>query len=197
MFGLWRNGKLNISLCMLMLVFAVLEPQASELLRYDRGAIVAGEWWRLISGHFVHLVWEHALLNLAGLVLITFIFWPELSFKFDALALIGCIIGTSIGLYGFSEELLWYVGFSGVLHGYLIYFLIKGYLVLPMPSLLAISSILIKVLWEQSPWGHTRYTEALIGGAVAIDAHLYGMISGVIVGMMLLWVGKGQRVGRG
>lgn len=175
---------------MLIIGFALVEPQASEFLRYDRQAIEVGEWWRFITGHIVHLGWEHTLLNLTGLVLITVIFLPELSFKLDVLALTICLFGTSIGLYCFSKELLWYVGFSGVLHGYFIYYLIRGYRALPLPSLLAISAIIVKVIWEQSPWGDTRYTEALIGGTVAIDAHLYGTISGLFLGGCLYCVSK-------
>ena len=44
------------------------------LLRWDRAALSAGEAWRLVTGHFVHLDLEHALLNVAGLVLVAWLF---------------------------------------------------------------------------------------------------------------------------
>jgi rhomboid family GlyGly-CTERM serine protease len=183
---LWKTGRLNISLCLLMLLLAALEPHASELLRYDRYAIDAGEWWRLCTAHLVHLSWTHTLLNLSGLALTTLIFQTELSTRDDSIALAVCICGTTFGIHLFSPQLIWYVGFSGVLHGYLIYHLIKGNSGSPLPSLIAVTAVFAKVLWEQSPWGDTARTAQLIGGAVAIDSHLYGAISGLLMG----WIAR-------
>ena len=36
------------------------------LLQYDRAALAAGEWWRLVTAHLVHLGWDHLALNVAG-----------------------------------------------------------------------------------------------------------------------------------
>ncbi len=182
----WKTGTLNTGLFLLIFLLAALEPKASELLGYDRNAINAGEWWRLFTGHLVHLGWAHAFLNLSGLALTTLIFQQELSIKNDSVALVFCIAGTALGIYLFSPDLIWYVGFSGALHGYLIYYLIKGYQVSPLISLIALTAIIFKVFWEQSPWGDTAQTEHLIGGAVAIDSHFYGSISGLVIGLIAL-----------
>ena len=184
--AIWKTGKLNIGLFLLILLLAALEPKASEFLRYDRYAINAGEWWRLLTGHIVHLGWAHAFLNLSGLALITVIFQQEMSFKNDSIALAVCMGGTAFGIYIFSPDMIWYMGLSGALHGYLIYYLIKGYKVSPLISFIALTTIISKVLWEQSPWGDTSQTEQLIGGTVAIDSHLFGSISGIVIGLIAL-----------
>ena len=49
---------------------SLLPNAIRELLRFDRGGIAAGELWRLLTGHFVHLGVSHTLLNLAGLLLV-------------------------------------------------------------------------------------------------------------------------------
>jgi membrane associated rhomboid family serine protease len=41
-----------------------------EALRWERTGLAAGEAWRLLTGHLVHLDLTHALLNAAGLLLV-------------------------------------------------------------------------------------------------------------------------------
>ena len=44
--------------------------EVREALAYQRTSIAAGEYWRWLSGHLVHLGWSHLGYNLAGLALI-------------------------------------------------------------------------------------------------------------------------------
>ena len=48
------------------------------MLRYERAAIAAGELWRGISAHLVHLGFTHTLLNLAGFVLVIWLFRTDI-----------------------------------------------------------------------------------------------------------------------
>jgi membrane associated rhomboid family serine protease len=50
---------------------------ATNLLRYDRTAIAAGQWWRLLTAHIAHLNLHHAVLNTLGLVLLWALFARE------------------------------------------------------------------------------------------------------------------------
>ena len=43
-------------------------------LRYEREAVLQGEYWRLLTGHLVHGTWLHLLLNGAGLGLVAALF---------------------------------------------------------------------------------------------------------------------------
>ena len=45
---------------------------------YDRAAISAGEFWRLLTGHFTHLSWQHLFYNFVGLSLITYLVAADL-----------------------------------------------------------------------------------------------------------------------
>src|ERR1700749_616144 len=58
-----------------------LGDSISELLRYDRGAIAAGGWWRLLTAHIVHLDAHHLILNQLGLVLV----WSLFASDYDAI----------------------------------------------------------------------------------------------------------------
>ena len=52
----------------------------AKLLRYDRSAIAAGGWWRLLTAHIVHLDVHHLILNELGLVLM----WSLFAQDYDA-----------------------------------------------------------------------------------------------------------------
>ncbi len=169
-----------------VLCLALFEPKSSELLAFDRVALQQGQWWRWITGHWVHLNLKHALLNLGGLGLIALIFIQELEWLPDTLAFFACCILVSAGLWWFSDRDV-YVGLSGVLHGLMIYYLIRTYSVTPKISLLGLFGVSAKVLWEQTRWSDTASTALLIGGPVAVEAHLFGLCAGIFVGLLSCW----------
>ena len=53
---------------MVLGVLALGGQRLRMLLQYDRAALATGEWWRLVTGHLVHLGWDHLALNVAGLI---------------------------------------------------------------------------------------------------------------------------------
>ncbi|HTB28384.1 MAG TPA: hypothetical protein VK715_05470, partial [Steroidobacteraceae bacterium] len=61
----WDRGRWLWLLGILLVLDAVLGlgDSVSQLLRYDRSAIAAGGWWRLLTAHIVHLDAHHLLLN--------------------------------------------------------------------------------------------------------------------------------------
>src|SRR5690606_33885017 len=71
-FRTWPLWVLGIA----AIVLTLAGGPSSPALRYERADVLAGEWWRLLSGHVVHLGVSHLVLNLAGLVLIGWIFGP-------------------------------------------------------------------------------------------------------------------------
>jgi len=86
-------------------------------LRYERTALAHGEWWRLLSAHFVHLGVRHLLLDSAAVVLLWVLYARELSASLWIFVLLGTIGTIDAGLWWANPQVLWYVGVSGVLHG--------------------------------------------------------------------------------
>ena len=71
------DGKLGIALlaaCAVLLLPVLAGDAGREALRYDRTALAAGQEWRLLTAHFVHLDFDHAALNSLGLVLMWALF---------------------------------------------------------------------------------------------------------------------------
>ncbi|HEX7047497.1 MAG TPA: rhombosortase [Gammaproteobacteria bacterium] len=165
-------------------VFSLLGGPSSPALRYERVAVLAGEWWRLLSGNLVHLGIAHLLLNLAGLALIGWIFGPGLRAAHWLWVLLGSGIAIGVGFLLLNPELAWYVGLSGVLHG-----LLLGAAVLDRGydrrlRIVLILGVFAKLAWEQ--WaGALPFTAEAAGGPVVVDAHLYGAIGGLLAGILL------------
>lgn len=163
-------------------------PETGKLLvRYDREAIHSGEWWRLFSGHFLHLGWIHLALNLAGLIMILLLFWRYWTTKKFTLVFLISLLAVSIGLWWFATDVRWYVGLSGVLHGLLIAGAVFSYREERWFSLSMIAITIGKLAWEQITRSSAGTAE-LIGGNVLFDAHLYGFTGGLLSAMVLFLV---------
>lgn len=69
----WSRAALVIAVPMLLLALQAFTPAATaSLLEFDRTAIRSGELWRLLTAHWIHVDFAHALQNavaLAGLLL--------------------------------------------------------------------------------------------------------------------------------
>lgn len=166
--------------------------QATDLeytVRFDREEINGGAWWRLLSGNFVHLGQSHLLMNLAGLALIVALVWK----RYGALEWLAVIIGSSlvvgVGLWWRNPDVFWYVGFSGTLHGLIIAGTLADLRVWPRSASVLLLAVIAKLVWEQIG-GALPGSEAVAGGNVIVDAHLYGAIGGGIIGIVLILAGR-------
>ncbi|MDJ0794417.1 MAG: rhombosortase [Woeseiaceae bacterium] len=175
----WLLAGVVTVLCMLLEAAGV-----RDALAYDRAALAAGQMWRLLTGHFVHLGWTHSVLNLAGLALVvwlvgtvfTWLRWLYIGFV--------SIAAIDAGLWLFNTDLDWYVGLSGMLHGLLAAGLLPRLLQRDRESMVLAVFVLAKLVWEQVG-GPLPGSESTSGGTVIVDAHLYGVIGGLLAGALL------------
>lgn len=165
-----------------MLLMAALQamPVAwQHAIRYDRGAIEAGQWWRLLSAHFVHLNWSHLALNLAGLGLGTWLFGTDRSPGRWMLATLLAAAGCGLGLYWFTPSVGWCVGLSGVLHGLMVVGFGGWVLAGDRWAALLLTLVVGKMAWEQFG-GDMPWTGSMVGGTVITAAHVWGAVGGVL-----------------
>jgi rhomboid family GlyGly-CTERM serine protease len=189
----WAPATLRIGgvlLAGLLLGLSMFEASVNTLLRFDRAGLARGEIWRLASGHFVHLDWQHAALNVAALALIVALF-GTLFTPVGWLLLTGCSIAViDAGLWWLEPQIGWYVGLSGVLHG----LLAAAALVLAArrqaTGAILLALLVAKLAWEQ--WlGPLPGSRALVSGRIVTEAHLYGALGG-LAGTLLLRM-RGRR----
>jgi rhomboid family GlyGly-CTERM serine protease len=155
-----------------------------ELLRYDRGWLADGEFWRALSGHLVHLGVSHAVLNVAGLLLVWYLVGTALSTREWLWVIAGSAAGVSAGLWFFSPQVAWYVGLSGLLHGLLAAGVIAQFRQHTIESAVIGAVVIGKLVYEQV-LGPLPGSESTSGGNVVVDAHLYGFIGGSLVALVM------------
>lgn len=180
-----RHNIFILSLTGLLLFF---EPLASEILEFNRQLIADDfQFWRLITAHWVHLGLSHWVMNVLGLGLVLLIFQQEQHLQRDVPVFLGLSLMVSLLIWQFSPNIARYVGLSGVIHGYFAYYLAVGAKQTPGLCAAGWLGTLAKVLNEQRPAYDQSQTATLIGGSVAIDAHLYGFLCGTLIGLGYLY----------
>jgi rhomboid family GlyGly-CTERM serine protease len=178
----WDRGRWIWLLGILLVLDAVLGlgDSVGQLLRYDRSAIAAGGWWRLLTAHIVHLDVHHLILNELGLVLMWSLFAQDYdAVEWCAIVMAGAL-AISSGLWWLSPRVSWYVGASGVLHSMMAAGAVRHLAERSWDRWILTLGLCAKLAWEQwEQWG--GHIESLI----VVDAHLYGALCGFVVGAAL------------
>jgi rhomboid family GlyGly-CTERM serine protease len=81
---------------------------------YERAAILAGEWWRLWTGHGVHYSTRQAGIDIGALFLVGAVAERECGTRFTAWVLALGLPALSIGLLLVAPDLVEYRGASGL-----------------------------------------------------------------------------------
>jgi len=172
-----------LSLLFLMAVFLFQIKEVSEMLLWSSDLFEKKEFWRVISGNFTHTNVNHLLLNCTAFFIIVSIFKPSIKETIFIIMLLSFMIG----LLMFNTDTIRFAGLSGVLHGYFIYLCLKDAFKRDYACIVAGLIAIGKVIYEQV-YGASEQTEKLINAPVAIDGHMYGIISGVAIYIFLFTV---------
>ena len=163
-------------------VMTLLQAIGPEYFRYQQDMVEQGQFWRIITGHWVHVGWLHLLLNGLGLVICVSLTSPGWSpLRWFSCSVI-MAIGVSIMLAIYSPEVGDYAGLSGVLFGLYMLTALDLYARDRLIAVLIIAAIVIKVLMEQFNFYDFNSGE-LIGARVIVDAHLYGLLMALAIAL--------------
>lgn len=150
-----------------------LNPQWHNLLAYNSSTVLS-EGWPLITGHLVHLSFSHLLFNALALVVIVIV-WRELfttRWLINALLISAASVSLLLLLLPWTIE---FVGLSAVLHGLLMYALLRD--VKQHKWLwLVVAGLLAKVIAELLGWRPDHF----VGPAVSY-AHAAGLLSSLVL----------------
>jgi rhomboid family GlyGly-CTERM serine protease len=174
-------GWALLGVCALLGIIELAGEPLRAAWSYQRTAIGAGEWWRVITAHFVHLDANHALLNTLGLVLMWALFARDYSpLRWVAIYLVSSL-AISFGLYVFDPHVEWYVGATGAQHGVMTAGTLAHLRRRDLDGWILAAFILAKLSYEQiagsMPFAGSANT--------LVDAHLYGAIGGLALALFL------------
>ena len=188
--GLWLLGLALLALVLLSLLVSLLGESGRLALRYEREAVLQGEYWRLVTGHLVHGSTQHLILNAAGLGLVAALFPHDYSWRAWLLIALFSLVAIDAGFVFCEPQLHWYVGLSGILHGALAAGAIAWWRHESRSLALILTAIFLgKLAWEQ--WHGALPLSGDL--PVVVDAHLYGAIGGGLAGLML-WLQAHRQV---
>jgi rhomboid family GlyGly-CTERM serine protease len=172
-----------VSVAVLAFIF---EEQLINTMIFERSGIAKGEFWRLLTGHFFHSNLNHLLLNVGGLVLLWALHGQHYQTWQYIVFFIFSALFTSLSMFVFSPDITSYVGLSGVLHGIFIWGVIYDVRHKISGGYLLLTGVIGKVIYEQI-YGAEESIQSLIEAPVAVDAHMWGAISGLLFAL-LLWL---------
>lgn len=167
----------------MLAIMVILQLFDFRDLRYQYDWLAKGEYWRLLSAHWVHVNWRHVMLNAAGLLLCMSIASPRWLIRQWVVYHLVLALGISILFYLRNPQLEWYAGYSGVLFGLYLLAAIDLYAREKIVALLLAAAISIKVILEQTSDLKLDSSE-FIGTPVIIDAHLYGILLGLTIALV-------------
>ena len=152
-------------------------------LRYERTAVVAGQWWRLLTCHLVHFDLRHLALNVAGLVLLWTLYVADARLRdwfIVALAAAGAI---GAGLFYLDPAVAWYLGLSGVLHGLWAAGGVACWQRWRLETVVTLLLLAAKLLFEHLHGALSQEFGATL--PVITAAHVYGAVGGLASALAL------------
>ncbi len=168
-----------VSLCLLIQLTSGMEWASLDINQTKQGQV-----WRLVTGHLTHLDWEHYFLNMAAIILSLVVFHHDVkpshwigSFLFISVFSSICM---TFGYSGYQR----YVGFSDVIHGWIL--LGAASIAHKEPKLtLAIFVLFWLKIVEENMDMHF-FTSFAVTGNVAHESHIYGAIGGILFSLIFV-----------
>ncbi|WP_240652772.1 rhombosortase [Rheinheimera riviphila] len=184
----------GLSLAVIFIVLHLLRLELTPWLEFDRSAIYQGQWWRIVTGHFMHTNNWHLVMNLGGLLLILLLhgsYYRPLQLAVNLL--LGSVL-IGLALLFWSPQISLYVGLSGWLHALLVCGCCIDIQRQWSSGWLILTAVFGKVIWEQ--WqGASQDVVTLIDAEVATDAHMYGAVIGLLLYATSLFVRRFAEAG--
>ncbi len=187
---IWRkltHGKhclpwVTLGLTALCLGLYAVFGGAPDMLIYDRAEIQNGQWWRLATGHLVHLDLQHLVYNIGALLALGILYETASYGGSGKLALGVFGLGSAVitaALFEGSPATLYYCGLSAALNALYAAATIGMWRETGQRILLAAFGLdIVKISWEAA-------FEPIFSSTLAWPPHTGAHVAGVVAGCAL------------
>ena len=194
--GAWHPWGVTLLVVAITLLVAGI-PGASNGLQYDRSLIGQGQWWRLVTSHWVHWTPDHLTWDLLAFAALTAAaIRLSRGRALATVALASCLIPVCIWV--FNPELVRYRGLSGLASALYVLVVLEVWGRIPrgesrgkgVVAWLLLVGFAAKVVYELVS-GNTLFVESMGEGIRAVPlAHgVGGAIGAVVFGVATVKVG--------
>ncbi len=168
-------------------------PQAFDLFFYDRAAVAVGEIWRLLTGHLVHLGFQHFVWNAGTLLSMMLMAKHMLGIGYarqaGVLLLVGVAIAAVLWLRGPAVGA--YSGLSGALNGLFVPMIYATWQQTRDRSTIVVALLSLSKIAYEATTGDTLFVD--VSWPASAEAHATGLGAGIV---FVLLEGKLRRVRR-
>ena len=181
---------LTLGITAVVLLIGAVDSLAASL-QFDRAAIAAGEWWRLLTGHLAHWSRDHLFWDLAVFAVLGAICEREDRQRFALCGFLSAV-AISVGIWLLLPDLTTYRGLSGVdsaLFALLVGTILRTAVRDQRWTWVAGASLLLigflgKTVFEVAT-GATLFVDSTGSGMIPIPlAHVLGAAAGLTLGMV-------------
>lgn len=183
----FRATWLTLGISVVMIALQLFPPEIRGWLAFERSAVEAGQYWRLLTAMLIHTNAFHLMLNLVAWWVIGYFSVTALRRWRLVVVTLLCGLGSNLGVFLVYPNITRFVGLSGALHGVLIYALLREWQQNRGLMTLILAGTIAKIVSEQITGGNP-YVAKEIGARILIEGHLTGAISGLVLALITLVV---------
>jgi len=176
----WLDPKVAILVFGPLVLLSLFGHTVNPLLQYARAPILAGEWWRLVTGHFVHIDAAHLALNCAVILAWLYVFRERESPLVVATRLLAYAVLSGLGMLAFSPDLTWMLGASALTYALIAGSALRAAIVGPrMLGLIVLAGLAARIGAEQI-WSLESWFGHFVDYPIATAAHGHGVVAGLV-----------------
>ncbi|MCK5180845.1 MAG: rhombosortase [Candidatus Omnitrophica bacterium] len=175
--GTLRVPWLTLALAGFMVALYLAETVVFSFSLFDKTLIAQGEWWRFVTGHFVHCNFEHLFWDLLAFVILGGIIEIHSRRELMFSLLISCL-GVSAWLTWGDTTWTTYCGLSGALNGLLFVAAIKIWQKTGDKIYIAVLIVTVLKMVYEFTTHQTIFTD--LGSQAVPSAHAAGFVAGAL-----------------
>ena len=159
---------------------AYLVPGAFDTLVYWRPAIIDGEHWRLFTGHFVHLGFQHFAWNVGTFVAMAVVARHTVAIGYTKQGAQIVFIGLAVtaALWSLGPDVVAYSGLSAILNGLFVPVVYATWRQTRDRSTLIVAAAAVAKIAYEAATGDTLFVD--VPWPASAEAHLAGLLAGMV-----------------